>query len=76
MSDTTLGARTTQENLELSALRKKKFNVSRKPLFPMIPLTHVIIDNLHLFLRVTDVLVDLLIVEMKTGCYRKGYQIL
>ena len=31
----------------------------------MIPLSRVVIDNLHLFLRVADVLIDLLIVELK-----------
>ena len=31
----------------------------------MIPLTNVIVDNLHLFLRVSDVLIDLLIVELR-----------
>ena len=31
----------------------------------MIPLSQVVIDNLHLFLRVADVLIDLLIVELK-----------
>lgn len=31
----------------------------------MIPLTNVVIDNLHLFLRVSDVLINLLITELK-----------
>ena len=31
----------------------------------MIPLSRVVIDNLHLFLRVADVLIDLLTVELK-----------
>ena len=44
--------------------RKRQYNVSRKPLFPMIPLHHVVIDNLHLFLRVSDVLIDALIVDL------------
>ena len=35
------------------------------PLFPTIPLYRVVIDNLHLFLRVSDVLIDLLIKELK-----------
>lgn len=34
-------------------------------MFQNIPLTNVIIDNLHLFLRVSDVLINLLIVELK-----------
>ena len=36
--------------------------VSHPPLFPTIPLTNVVIDNLHLFLRV---LINLLIVELR-----------
>lgn len=39
--------------------------MSNKPLFPTIPLMHVVIDNLHLFLRTSDVLIDLLIVELR-----------
>ena len=67
LSDVSLGARTIEENMELSRLpkSKKKFNVSHAPLFPTIPLRNVVIDNLHLFLRVADVLVDLLIVELR-----------
>ena len=61
------GARTIEENIRLSKLpkSKKKYNVSHEPLFKSIPLTHVVIDNLHLFLRVSDVLIDRLIIEMK-----------
>lgn len=44
--------------------RKQQYNVSRKPLFPMIPLDRVVIDNLHLFLRVSDVLIDALINDL------------
>ena len=43
---------------------KKKFNVSHQPLFPSIPLVNVVIDNLHLFLWVSDVLVDLLLEDL------------
>ena len=31
----------------------------------MIPLSRVVIDNLRLFLRVADVLIDILIVELR-----------
>ena len=57
------GSRTIEENLAISALpqTKRKFNVSNPPLFPTIPLSRVVIDNLHLFLRVSDVLIDLLV---------------
>ena len=39
--------------------------MSNTPLFPTIPLTNVVIDNLHLLFRVSDVLLDLLITELK-----------
>ena len=65
ISDVTHGARMIEENCTLSKKRKKEFNVSHEPLFPSIPLTHIVIDNLHMFLRVSDVLIDLLILELK-----------
>ena len=67
VTDTQAGARTIEENVEISSLPKArlKFNVSRAPIFPTIPLTNVVIDNLHLFLRVSDVLIRLLIDEFK-----------
>ena len=33
-------------------------------MFPTIPLDHVVIDNLHLFVRASDVLIDQLIMEL------------
>ncbi len=33
--------------------------------FPRYPLSNAVIDNLHLFLRVSDVLIDLLILELR-----------
>ena len=67
ITDVANGARTIEENVRLcsSAPSTKRFNVSNLPLFPSIPLTNVIIDNLHLFLRVSNVLIDLLIVELR-----------
>jgi len=66
LTDPSQGARTIDENVTNAEKRgRKKFNVSHTPLFPMIPLSRVVIDNLHLFLRVADVLIDLLIVELK-----------
>lgn len=62
LTDTTKGARSTEENSKQAG---KKFNVSNVPLFPSIPLANVVIDNLHLFLRVSDVLIDQLIIELK-----------
>ena len=40
--------------------RKQQFNVFRKPLFPC----HIVTDNLHLFLQVSDILIDLLIQDL------------
>ena len=67
LTDAKFGARTIDENQSLSQhpKSKKRFNISRAPLFPTIPLTNVVIDNLHLFLRVSDVLLRLLIDELK-----------
>ena len=66
ITDPKLGARTIEENLEISTQPAscRKFNVSRAPLFPTIPLHNVVIDNLHLFLRVADVLINHLIEEL------------
>ena len=58
--DVSLGARTTTE-LQSS----KKYNSSRVPLFPFIPLDHVVIHTLHLFLRLSDLLINLLIQELQ-----------
>jgi hypothetical protein len=67
LTDTSKGARTTRENTELAKLpkSKRKFNVSHEPLFPTIAIDHVIIDNLHLFLQISDSLINLLIIELK-----------
>ena len=67
VSDKELGAWTIEENVSTSRLVKSKqqFNVSNKPLFLSIPLTNVVIDNLHLFLHVSDVLIRLLITELR-----------
>ncbi len=65
--DTAKGARTTKEIEDYAKLPKSrmKFNCSRKPLFPFIPIDHVIIDTLHLFLRISDLLTNLLIQELR-----------
>ena len=68
VTNTSEGARTIEDTLKLSQLprsKKKQFTVSNAPLFPTIPLTNVVINNLHLFLWVSDVLLDLLITELK-----------
>ena len=45
--------------------QEKRFNVSHPPLFLTIPFVNVVVDNLHLFLRVADVLIDHLIEELR-----------
>ena len=56
----------TEENIVFETPQiTTKFNVSNPPLFPTIPLRHVVIDNLHLFLHVSDVLIDLLVTELR-----------
>ena len=65
MCDKEKGACSTEENITASLRRRKQYNVSHPPLFPMIPLTNVVIDNLHLFLRMSDVLISQLIIELK-----------
>ena len=66
VTDTDQGARTIKENIRLATQSTAKFNVSHTPLFPSIPLSRVVVDNLHMFLRVSDVLIDLLITELRT----------
>ena len=61
--DPDLGARTL-EKIEKFA-RTKKYNCNHAPLFSFIPISHVIIDTLHLYLRITDNLIELLIRELK-----------
>ena len=65
--DQSKGARTVQsitDALKLPARSKQKFNCSKVPLFPMVPMERVVIDNLHLFLRVADNLINLLILDL------------
>ena len=64
ISDTQMGARTVEEIKEHA--KKHKFNCKFPPLSDFIPMDHVVIDTLHLFLRVSDVLIELLILELRT----------
>lgn len=58
-----------EENVWVASLPKKKqhHNVLRQPLFSMIPLHHVVVDKLHPFLRVSDVLINGLIADLLAG---------
>lgn len=66
--DLTKGARSIKEITEKAKLPKKskdRFNCCKTPIFPFIPLHRVVIDNLHLFLRISDVLINLLIRDIR-----------
>ena len=47
--------------------KSRKNNCQRKPLFEFIAMDHVVIDSLHLFLRITDILIENLILSLKTA---------
>lgn len=68
LTDQSKGARTIEEIKEKSKLGKRnksRFNCCQAPLFPFIPIDHVVIDTLHLFLRISDNLIDLLIRDLR-----------
>ena len=65
--DTAKGARNIEEIAEFASKKPHKFNCSRKLLFPFIPTHRVIIDTLHLFLRISDLLINLLIHDLITA---------
>lgn len=68
LTDVAKGARTIEEIKEKSKLgktSKSRFNCRREPIFPFIPLHRVVIDSLHLFLRIADVLINLLIRDLR-----------
>ena len=53
--------------------RRNSIYIPNSPLFPSIPLKCVVIYNLHLFLRVTDVFIDLFIEDfMRQDALEKG----
>ena len=64
--DCSKGARTISE-IESLLLKPKtrRMGCSRHPLFKFIPIDHVVIDTLHLFLRIADLLINLLIQELR-----------
>lgn len=51
---------------KLSKSSKNRFNCSHQPMFSFIPLCRVVIDSLHLFLRIADVLINLIIRDLRT----------
>ena len=68
MNDTQYGARTIEEISSMAQLNKSnknRYNCKHKPMFPFIPINHVVIDILHMFLRISDVLINLLIRDIR-----------
>ena len=63
------GARSIEEIQKCAKLKKNKKNEKygciNQPLFPCIPIKYVIPDILHLFLRISDILTNLLIMELR-----------
>ena len=55
------GARRNNNHVSLGKYNKKRFNCFHKSIFNFIPTDHVLIDTLHLFLWISNVLTDLLI---------------
>ena len=65
-TDTSQGARTINEIENLSKKPANKcLGCINIPIFKAISVDHVIIDTLHLFLRITDMLINLLIMELR-----------
>ena len=74
VTDVTKGARTIneiQEKAKLSKASKLRYNCCRQPIFPFIPMHRVVSDSLHLFLRISRILLirDLRILD---GIYSAG----
>ena len=68
ITDPIRGARTVEEITEKSKLGKRNkdwYNCKNPPLLPFIPIKQVIIDTLHLVLRISDRLTDLLIRDLR-----------
>ena len=63
ITDKSLGARDSEEIGKHA--KSKQYNCKSNPLFSFIPIDHVIIDTLHLFLRISDNLIKLLIRELR-----------
>ena len=60
------GKRTVAEIQTLALANKKaKYGCIHQPLFPSISIDRVIPDILHLFLRISDVLINLLILDLR-----------
>ena len=68
ITDQSKGAQTIKgitEKSKLSKTNKNRYNCCRPPMFPFITMERVVIDSLHLFLRISDVLINLLIRDLR-----------
>ena len=69
ITDTNKGARTIDEIKQFCSRSSKcgveTFGCIKEPIFSSTPIDHVIPDILHLFLRISDVLTNLLILELR-----------
>ena len=69
IADATKGARTIDEIKQFCSRLSKHgveiFGCIKEPLFSSIPIDHIIPDILHLFLRISDILTNLLILELR-----------
>ena len=54
-----------QDLANLTKQGAQKYSCAQQLLFPSIPIDHVIPDILHLFLRICDALINLLILELR-----------
>ena len=61
------GTRTIDEIKRLALVKNKdsKYGCIHQPLFPSVPINHIIPDILHLFLRISDTLINLLILDLR-----------
>jgi len=66
LSDVSKGARTIEEiKTRMNKPIKERFGCDNIPIFESIPIDHVVIDTLHLFLRIGDLLINLLILDLR-----------
>jgi len=66
LSDVSKGARTIYEiKTRMNKPIKERFGCDNIPIFESIPIDHVVIDTLHLFLRIGDLLINLLILDLR-----------
>lgn len=67
LTDPEKGARTISEIKEMASKKRRgsKYGCVEQPLFPSIPISHVVIDTLHLLLRISDVLMNLLLADLE-----------